>query len=478
MNPVLAVLLPLVTAFTLPLAFIFFRRGMPLFILIGGILSSLGGGTVAFLGWKGVSVVMGGWTPNLGIALRVDALSSCFLLLTSLGFPLALLASAEDFGWNSWRFYVIFFLSWASTNGILVAGDIFNLFVFFEIFSVTAYLLVSFPGSSWQAVEASFKYLIFGTLGALFLLLGISYIFMGTGQLNLALLQELFPGLPQPTLGVIGGCLLGGLLVKCGSVPAHFWLPDAHSSARAPVSALLSGILVKAPLYVLLRLGKIFFVSTLPQFFPLLLFFGVLSLTVGHLMALQQETLKRMLAYSTVAQIGTILLGIGCASPLGTVASIYHIFTHMSSKMGLFLVAGIFLEDRHVHAMGEMRGFLKHRPFLTGAFALFAASLTGIPPFSGFQSKWLLLLACGEAGHLLPGLFLVMGTLVSAGYYLKALGAFCSSAETPPPHRRSHPIIQGAILFLALLSLLLAAFPELPEGKKFLLSLLQEEVLP
>ncbi len=478
MNPVFAVLLPLVTAFTLPLGFIFFRRGMPFFVLLGGIISSLGGGAVAVLGWKGISVVMGGWAPDLGIALRVDALSSCFLALTSLGFPLALLSSAEEFGWHSWRFYVIFFLSWASTNGILVAGDIFNLFVFFEIFSVAAYLLVSFPASSWQAVEASFKYLIFGTLGALFLLLGISYIFMATGQLNLALLQELFPALPRPTLGVAGACLLGGLLVKCGSVPAHFWLPDAHSSARAPVSALLSGVLVKAPLYVLLRLGRLFFFSTLPQFFPLLLFLGVLSLTVGHLMALQQETLKRMLAYSTVAQIGTILLGIGCASSLGAAASIYHIFTHLSSKMGLFLVAGIFLEDRHAHTMGEMRGFLRHRPFLTGAFAFFAASLAGIPPFSGFQSKWLLLLACGETGHFLPGLFLVGGTVVSAGYYLKALGAFCSSAEAPPPHRRSRPMVQGAILFLALLSLLLAAFPELPGGKDFLLSLLREGALP
>ncbi|HOO62687.1 MAG TPA: proton-conducting transporter membrane subunit [Synergistaceae bacterium] len=478
MNPVFAVLLPLCTAFLIPLGFIFFRRALPLLVFSGGFFSALGAGAVAFLGWGGISTVMGGWAPELGIALKVDSLSACFLLLTSLGFPLALLSSAEEFGWHSWRFYVIFFLSWASTNGILVAGDIFNLFVFFEIFSVAAYLLVSFPASSWQAVEASFKYLIFGTLGALFILLGISYIFMATGQLNMALLQDFFPALPGPTLGVIAGCLLGGLLVKCGSAPAHFWLPDAHSSARAPVSALLSGVLVKAPLYALLRLGTLFFLSPLPRFFPLLLFFGTLSLGVGHLMAMQQEKIKRMLAYSTVAQIGTILLGLGCASSLGATASIYHVFTHMSSKMGLFLVAGVFLEDRHANSLGEMKGFLRHRPFFTIAFALLAASLAGIPPLSGFQSKWLLLLACVEKGYLIPALFLLGGTLISTAYYLKVLGAFCSPAEAPLPHRRPRPLVQGAVLFLVLLSLLLAVLPLLPGGKELLFSLPPEGMLP
>jgi multicomponent Na+:H+ antiporter subunit D len=478
MNPVLAVLLPLMTAFAIPLIFIFFRKALPVFALLGGGISSLGGIAVALLGWSGISVVMGGWAPDLGIALRVDALSASFLILTSLGFPLALLSSAEWLGWHSWRFYVIFFLSWASTNGILVAGDIFNLFVFFEIFSVAAYLLVSFPASSWQAVEASFKYLVFGTMGALFMLLGISYAFMATGQLNMEILKGLLPGVPVPTLGVIGGCLMGGLLVKCGTVPAHFWLPDAHSSARPPVSALLSGVLVKAPLYTLLRLGMIFFSPALPRFFPLLLFFGTLSLAVGHLMAIQQEQIKRMLAYSTVAQIGTILLGIACASPLGTTASLYHIFAHMSAKMGLFLVAGIFLEDRHVHKISDMRGFFAHRPFLVMAFTLFAASLAGIPPFSGFQSKWLLLLACAEKGYLIPALFLLGGTVVSAAYYLKALGAFCSRAETPPPHRRAHSVSQGVVAFLAAFSLFLALLPWIPFTKEFLLALSSGRYFP
>jgi multicomponent Na+:H+ antiporter subunit D len=478
MNPVFAVLLPLVTAFLIPLGFIFFRKALPALVFFGASLSSLGGFFVALLGWSGISVVMGGWTPELGIALQVDALSASFLVLTSLGFPLALLSSAEWLGWNSWRFYVIFFLSWASTNGILVAGDIFNLFVFFEVFSVSAYLLVSFPASSWQAVEASFKYLVFGTLGALFLLLGISYTFMATEQLNMGILKDLFPAIPPPTLAVIGGCLLGGLLVKCGTVPAHFWLPDAHSSARPPISALLSGVLVKAPLYALLRLGMLFFLPALPKFFPLLLFFGTLSLGVGHLMAIQQEQIKRMLAYSTVAQIGTILLGIACASSLGITASLYHVFTHMSSKMGLFLVAGIFLEDRQVHKISDMRGFLRHRPFLVAAFALFAASLAGIPPLSGFQSKWLLLLACAEKGYLVPAIFLLGGTVISAAYYLKALGAFCSPAETPPPHHRTHRVTQGAVAFLVAFSLVLALLPWLPFTKEFLLTLSSGRFFP
>ncbi|EFC90453.1 NADH dehydrogenase (quinone) [Dethiosulfovibrio peptidovorans DSM 11002] len=468
MSPVWAILVPLCAGFLLPLLSIFGKKAVPAFTVSIGAVSSLVSLSVAMSGWEGLSVTLGGWGPELGISLVVDRISGTFLTLGAIGFPLSLAVSTERFGLSPWRFYVIFFLSWASVNGILLTGDLFNLFVFFEIFSVAAYLMVSYPPRSWRAVEASLKYLILGTVGALFLLLGIAYSFMATGQLNMAALSLVLPSVPSATLAVIAGCIFTGLFVKSGTVPTHFWLPDAHSSAQTSVSALLSGVLVKVSLYGMIRLSYLLFMDAGIGIMPVMTAFGTLSVILGHLMAFQQEDVKRLLAYSTVAQVGTVLVGIGCGSALGISAAILHSFVHMASKMGLFLVSGVLVEDRGTREIAEMRGLFFHRPLFVLLFCFLAASLAGVPPFSGFFSKWYLLRAISEAGYVVPAVVLVGGTVVSAAYYLRIARAFFSFSDEPPVHRRPHPVTFRAILFLSILCLALAVMPLIPWFRDFL----------
>lgn len=462
MTPVLAIIAPFSAAFAIPLFFVFRKELLGFSVFAFGAVSTLTALAVAAKGHSGLVSVMGGWSPETGIALVVDNLSAAFLLLATIGFSVSLAASVETFGYGPWRFYVLFFLSWAATNGILLTGDLFNLFVFFEIFSVAAYLVVAFPPRSWQAVEAGFKYLVFGTVGALFLLLGIAYAFMATGQLNMAILARVLPTAPPATISVVIGCLVVGLFVKSGTVPGHFWLPDAHSSAQTPVSALLSGVFVKASVYVLLRLSFLLFSVADAKIYSILLLFGTLSLCLGHLMAFQQEDIKRLLAYSTVAQVGTILIGIGCASPGGAAAAVYHSFNHMAAKMGLFLVAGALAEDRVSRDIDQMRGLFGHNPAYVLAFCLFAASIAGIPPLSGFMSKWFLLVAAADARAFVPAVAVAAGTVLSAAYYFRVLRAFFSPSETAPPHHRPRPVKNVLVALLVALSLFLAALPYIP----------------
>jgi multicomponent Na+:H+ antiporter subunit D len=474
MNPVLAIVAPFLAAFTLPLFFVFRKKWVGTAVILFGVLSAL---TALFVAAGGEAVtVMGGWQPEVGIALVVDSLTTAFLILASLGFSASLSAAAEAFGYGPWRFYVLFFLSWAATNGIILTGDLFNLFVFFEIFSVAAYLVVAYPPRSWQAIEAGFKYLIFGTVGALFLLIGIAYAFMATGQLNMAILARILPRAPEATLSVVIGCLVVGLFIKSGTVPGHFWLPDAHSSAQTPVSALLSGVFVKVSLYALIRLAFLLFGKANDRVFFVLLLFGTVTLCLGHLMAFQQEDIKRLLAYSTVAQVGTIVIAIGCASSAGVTAAVYHAFNHMAAKMGLFFVTGVLAEDRASRDIAQMGGLFRHRPLFVLAFCLFAASIAGIPPLNGFMSKWFLLIAAAERGALLPAAAVVAGTVLSAAYYLRAITAFFGPAETEPPHHRPHPVTGAIVVLLALLCLVLALAPYIGPLKEGLLAVGRDAV--
>lgn len=463
MTPIAAILAPLTGAFILPLVSMARRKALKAAIATTGVISFAVTILTAMAGWETPTVCLtGGWAPDLGIVLVVDSLSALFLLMGALGFGAALICSMEKLGGGPWRYYALLFLSWASVNGILCTGDLFNLYVFYEIFSVSAYLLVAFSTMAWQAIEAGFKYLVFGTVGALFFLMGTTYAFMATGILNLALLHGALAGVPLPTVTVLSGCLVMALFIKMGAFPTHFWLPDAHSSAQTAVSALLSGVLVKISIYVLIRLSSLLFLRIEPQVFPIILSVGSLSLLTGHLMASRQDDIKRLLAYSTVAHIGYILIGVGCASAAGFSAAVYHAFNHMAAKMGLFLTAGLLADDAKTRKISEMAGTGRHRPLTTLAFAFFAAALVGAPPLNGFMSKWFLTLASVEEHHFLPALLLIAGTLISAGYYLKILCSLLSPGKEPG-ERKSRSFTRATVAALLILCLILTALPFSPD---------------
>lgn len=446
MTPVLAVIVPMSWGFIIPLVYLFRRKLLDHVVPLFALLSFMVTLATAVSGWQGYDVAfLGGWAAGLGIVFVVDKLSAAFLVLAAIGSGAAFLVSYGRFRAGPWRYYVIFFLLQSAMNGILVTGDMFNLFVFYEIFSLAAYLLVSFT-MSWQAIEAGLKYLVLGTIGAFFILLGTAYIFIATGALNMAILSVSLPQVPAETLTVIAACLLIGLFIKIGAFPVHFWLPDAHSSAQTAVSALLSGVVVKVSIYALARVSLLFFLQTRPAVFTVITSVGILSILGGHLMALRQEDIKRLLAFSTVAQIGYILTGVGTGTAAGITAAAFHALNHMFMKGGLFITAGQLVEDMKTRNISELRGLYRHRPGFVIAFTVFAAAIVGIPPLNGFMGKWYLMLASVDAGNIFSALALAAGTVISAFYYLRILSSFYSPGEAPP--RRKNPywplVVSGA----------------------------------
>lgn len=443
MISLLTVLIPLTWAFLIPLIHIFRKTWLKRAILLFGIAVFFVTISAAISGWKQSALsFLGGWPAELGIVLIVDKLSAAFLFLSAIGGGAAFLASYGRLKEGPWRYYVIFFLLQASMNGVLITGDIFNLYVFYEVFSLAAYLLVAFT-ISWQAIEAGLKYLVLGTIGAFFILLGIAYIFMATGSLNMAVLSLVLPHIPNEALTVIAASLLIGLFIKIGAFPVHFWLPDAHSSAQTAVSALLSGVVVKVSIYTLLRLSLLLFLETKPAVFTVITVVGTLSVLGGHLMALRQEDIKRLLAYSTVAQIGYVLIGVGTGMAAGISAAFFHAINHMFMKVGLFIAAGHIAEDMKTRNIYDLRGLYHHRRWFVIVFSLLTAAIVGIPPLGGFMSKWYLMLAATKAGNVIPALALAFGTVISAFYYMRVLSFFYSSGDPPP--RQTYPYWNLAI---------------------------------
>jgi multicomponent Na+:H+ antiporter subunit D len=370
---------------------------------------------------------IGGWSAALGILLVTDRLSAVFLLISAFGGAAAAWRAfcalpETSAGKERWRFCGLFFILWAAINGILVTGDLFNLFVFFEILAVSTYVLVG-AAMTRESLEAGLKYLVLGTVGALFLLLGIALLYMGGGVLNFALLSSVMDSIPRGARAAAGSCIVVGLGLKMGMFPFHFWLPDAHSTASTEVSMILSGVVVKASFYALLRVTILFFpdVREGVSVLNVLLVLGVLSLFAGHLPAQRQADVKRMLAWSTVAHMGYLLVGIGCASPLGIAGALFHALNHAAAKIGLFLGAGSFSALAGAGEWRSFQGLGRRFPGESAAFALLAGSLIGLPPLSGFWSKWMIILAAMEKGYWAAALAVGAGTALSCAYYVPVL---------------------------------------------------------
>lgn len=478
--PVALVIIPLTAAFLLPL---FGRRRLVTCTLI--ILAALGqivAGLHLVLAARAgpVTACIGGWHPSIGIALYADFLSASLALLTAIGMAIALSYARAYPGIRDERFYPLTFLLCAGLQGTFLTGDLFNLFVFTEITSVASYILTALQGDA-KGLEGGFKYLVFGSVSSLFILLGVILLYGAGGELNLAHLGGQIWTFPREVSRVSIALLYLGYGLKMAAVPLHVWLPDAHSSAPSPVSALLSGLVVKAGAYVIMRLSftVLDLERNLPHGLRLLLLCGLISIVAGHLLALAQQNLKRMLAYSTVAQMGYIMTGIGLGSLDAAAGAIYHIFGHFFMKAGLFFFAGIIEQNLKERSVGAIRGLAKLSPFTALGFSLNSVAIMGIPPFAGFMSKWVISSAAIELGFL-PGAGVVgLGTFLSALYYFQLITLALAppvTSEKPQPA----PFTPGMEL-LAMLCVLVSMFLGLlhplvlPEFKRMAQALFDHE---
>ena len=372
------------------------------------------------LGNSTITYSVSGWDIPIGIQLVMDPFTSFMLIMVSIISLTSLLFSIQYIRHMSlsWRYYALFMLLVAGMNGVIITGDIFNLFVFMEIALLAAFALVAY-GSHAEEFEASFKYAVMGAVSSTILLIGIAVTYSATSTLSLARIAEMLPQLNQNIVLWIGGLFLVGFGLKAAAMPFHAWLPDAHSSAPAPISAMLSGVLIKAlGIYTLMRI--FFNVLGAPQIFlQAFLVLGAVSIIVGVFLAIAQWDFKRLLAYHSISQIGYILLGMGLATPLGIIGAVYHLFNHALFKSLLFYNAGAVEYALGTRNLKKMGNITKELPVTSQTSMIASLSIAGIPPFNGFFSKLIIIIACIEAGQVTFALLAVIGSILTLASFMK-----------------------------------------------------------
>ncbi|MBL7069016.1 MAG: monovalent cation/H+ antiporter subunit D family protein [Candidatus Omnitrophica bacterium] len=384
-----------------------------------GILSLLSVGIVREHGMLVYKI--GSWAPPVGISLVLDGLT-CFMLVTVniIAFFITLYSISYMARYTAkWKFYTLFLLMLAGMNGVIATGDIFNLYVFLEIAAIASYALVAF-GIEHEELEASFKYAVMGTLASSFILLGIIFLYSYTSTLNMADMSNvLLAKGPGKIVGFVVPLFILGFGLKAAIMPFHAWLPDAHPSAPAPISAMLSGLLIKVlGIYALMR---IFFnvLGVSQNTYFVLMILGVISMTLGAFLAIGQHDIKRMLAYSSVSQIGYIMLGIGIATPMAIAGALFHLFNHATFKSLLFLNSGAIEYSTGTRDLKKMGGLNSHMP-VTGATSLIGSmSISGMPPLSGFWSKLIIILAAVQAEYYAMAAIAASVSIITLAYYLK-----------------------------------------------------------
>src|SRR5690554_2203105 len=427
--PVLLVIVYLGSAFLTPLLSRLKRFSANWFAVGVAALGLLVSGTSAlYLAEVGpFSYFPGGHPLPWGIEISVDwvavymQLTINFIAFMVLIYSKADLIREVEQGAISW-YYTLFFLLMAALNGLALAADLFNIYVFTEISSLTACALVAIK-SQRQCVEASLKYMILSTLGSGMVLLGISLIYMVTGHPNINVLGQALPAAfaayPWNILVALSLFIIG-FGIKSALFPLHVWLPDAHSSAPTPSSAVLSGLVIKVYVIVLAKIIfqvfgiDLFSAIPIPEVLLLLATFGTFA---GSILAIGQKDIKRMLAYSSVAQICYIYMGLALVTETGAVGGLLHVFNHAVMKSSLFLAAGAIIYKTGIRKIEDLAGIGYRMPITMAVFSVGALSMVGIPGFSGFISKYYLAFGALDAGKPFYVAVILLSSLLNAIYY-------------------------------------------------------------
>jgi NADH-quinone oxidoreductase subunit M len=315
-------------------------------------------------------------------------------------------------------YYANLLLFMSGMLGVIFSSNLLQFYLFWELMLIPSYFLISFWGAAKRALTIGFKYFIFTHIGAVCMLLGILSIGAYTGTFDLVLLPERFDMIPLNMVMLIFALLLIGFSVKMATFPLHTWLPDAHAEAPAPISAMLSGAMIKCGAYAMIRILLGTFSSITLQTSDYLAIIGIVTIIYGGLMALAQTDIKRLLAYSSVSQIGYIFFGIGVSTELGATGGLFHIVNHAICKGLLFMCAGVILHQTGTRDIRKLGGLAGKMPITAAACLIGALSLAGTPPLSGFWSEWMIFGGGIAAGKTLLTLVAVISSVITAGYYL------------------------------------------------------------
>ncbi len=419
---------------------------------------------------------MGGWIPPIGISLVMDGLTVLMLITVNV---IAFLISVYSIDYmekytEKWIFYCLFLLMVAGMNGVVISGDMFNLYVFLEIAAISSYALVAF-GTEHDELEASFKYAVMGAVASAFILLGIVFLYSITSTLNMADMSVQLRGLADNRMVLLATVLfIMGFGLKSALVPFHAWLPDAHPSAPAPISAMLSGLIIKSlGAYSIIR---IFFnvIGVTPEVLNSLMFLGFLSMMVGVCLALGQWDMKRLLAYHSISQIGYVILGIGLGTPLGILGGVFHLLNHSMFKSLLFLNSGAVEYATGTRDLKKMGGLKERMPVTANTSLIASLSISGIPPFNGFWSKLIIIVACIESHHFAYAGWAVIGSILTLSSFMKVqrYGFFGEIKEKLDKVKEVPVFMKFSMITLALicvfggLLLVPAVYPEFLKGAR------------
>ena len=461
----LFIVVPLVVASIMPLVGKISKRVLPdllangtlLFLLVyAGIFvrsSIRDGGIIQQAFWQGIP---------LNITLLVDGFS-LFMLLTisliSLAVTLYSVDYMDHYGGKS-NYYALLLIMISGMNGLVLTNDLFNVYLFLEMAAVASYALVAF-GLGYDELEASFKYLMLSVVASAFILLSIILIFGTTGSLKFDVVADGLKTLNAKYLiSVCSGLFLAGFGLKAAIVPFHAWLPDAHPSAPAPISAMLSGVLIKVSgVYAMTRIF-LTVIGLTPGLTLVLIFLGLLSIFVGAIVALGQNDIKRMLAYSSISQIGYVIIGIGLGTPLGILGGLFHLFNHAIFKALLFLNSGAIERATGTRSLDRMGGLAKRMPLTAATSAIGSLSIAGVPPLNGFWSKLLIIIALVQAKFYVAAVLAVLASVITLWYYLilQHQAFFGQLNETWKNIKEAPFWMSAATVLLGLLCILIGVF--------------------
>lgn len=346
--------------------------------------------------------------------------------------------------------------------GASYSGDLFTLFIFWELMCITSYVLVGFRRNVKESVEAAIKYMLMSGVGSATILFGMSLLYGLTGTLNLPRIALSLKAGGEPWLYASLGMLITGFGIKAAIVPLHVWVPDAYAAAPSPISAIIAGASTELAVFVICKLLFFIFPVIKVSWMEFFSVFAVLNMVLGNIVGLLQNDVKRMLAYSSVAHIGYIFIGIAAGTKLGLTASLLHMFNHGLMKALAFLCMGAIIYRIGSRNLEDMAGIGRRMPITSTAFTIAVLGLIGMPPLNGFISKLLLFMSCLDSGMLWLGILLIIFSAVSTGYYIRILKALIAA----PRDERLSDVKEAPILILipicclAFLMILLGIWPD------------------
>lgn len=408
----------------------------------------------------------GGWAAPLGIQWVDDGLASIVILTMSLLISIALVfghdAPSSTFRGREVYYHTLVLLLVSAMTGIVLAGDLFNVFVFLEVAALTGYALVGSAGG--RSLVSAFRYLILGSFGASLYLLGVSHLYVATGSLNMADLAARVPELLTSTAVVSGLIFIFlGLAIKMALIPLHGWLPDAYSHAPESVSPILASTITKIALIAWVRIMySVVGASAEVGHVPVLVLLdelGAIAAVGGAFLALTQKEIKRMFAYGGISHVGLILIGVSLGNPTGFAGGVFYLINDAVMQAALFFLAGAAFFHYGVRTLDELGRVRERSPWVTGGLIVVAMSMIGLPPTGGFFGKWNIILGALESENYLAVFAVVASTLLTLAYFVRIFesalgerGPEASPLSVPLSLKVSLGVVAAAVIALGVLS--------------------------